>query len=301
MSQNLRGTTKGKWGGDEGGGQHPGLPPARRVAQVLEGALLDEVVDVDLLGPARAGVRECGPGLGCRRRSPRPVGHPVRHAVLGPQLGVQVPRQLGAKAVQLVEPAEVLLAAQHRVVAGGPQQMGPGDLLRRQGGSVVPGADPVHEAAGHERHARGQAERGVAVGVVEGDPLGGEPVHRRGAHQRVSVGRAVHGGVLVGHDQQDVGQAGAQGFFSIRGVRGGRGSDNKFRRPASVQAAGPGGITPAQQSFCNRPSGSSPSAGQDPQTRRRRRLPAVGCGRGGWQTREYHPAKAFASVGSPVP
>ena len=63
---------------------------------------------------------------------------------------VQVARQLALKAVQLIGPAEVLLAGEGDVIAPRAQAVRPGHFVGAQRRDVVPGADVVDEAAGHE-------------------------------------------------------------------------------------------------------------------------------------------------------
>ena len=112
--------------------------------------------------------------------------------------------------------AEVPLADQRRRVAGVAQQRGQRRMVRRQAQHrvaavtardrlVVAAAQPVLEAPGHQREARGRAHRRVGVPVGEAQAVGGQAVELRGARRPATVAAEVSKAEVVGEDEDEVG------------------------------------------------------------------------------------------------
>ena len=117
---------------------------------------------------------------------------------------MQVSRQLRIKAVQLIRSAKVLLARQSHVVPHCPKHMRPGYRIRRQRTGIVIRADLVDITPGHKRHTGGQAQRRVAISVVEGRAFLCQLVHIGRLYQRMPVRATIHRRVLIGHDKQNI-------------------------------------------------------------------------------------------------
>ena len=112
--------------------------------------------------------------------------------------------------------AEVPLADQGRRVAGVAQQRGQRRVVRRQAQHriaavaardrlVVAAAQPVLEAPGHQREARGRADRRVGVPVGEAQAVGGQTVELGGARRPAAVTAEVRIAEVVGEDEDEVG------------------------------------------------------------------------------------------------
>ncbi len=180
----------------------PGRALARDVVELLLRGERDFVVEIELVrAHARARLQHRAHVVIPARPLARlvPVGHPA-------EIGrIDVGREPFLEAVQLVGPAEMHLAGQHRPVAARAQVVRERQRLRRQLGGVIVGADPRRQLAGQQREPRRRAQRARAVGGVEHHALRGEPVERRRACDAVAVGRQRERRQLVGHQDQDVG------------------------------------------------------------------------------------------------
>jgi hypothetical protein len=58
---------------------------------------------------------------------------------------------------------------------------------------------------GQHRHARGRAERGCGVGIVEHNAFDGQPIEGRRVDDRIAVATGDVLGVLVREDKQKIG------------------------------------------------------------------------------------------------
>jgi hypothetical protein len=112
--------------------------------------------------------------------------------------------------------AEMPLADQGRRVAGVAQQRGQRRVVRRQAQHrvaavtardrlVVAAAQPVLEAPGHQREARGRAHRRVGVPVGEAQAVGGQAVELGGARRPAAVTAEVSVAEVVGEDEDEIG------------------------------------------------------------------------------------------------
>src|SRR5699024_5529099 len=101
--------------------------------------------------------------------------------------------------------AQVPLAVQRRLVAALLQHLGEGAHPVVELGVDRGGAVDVGVRAGEDRGARGGADGVRAVGGVHPGALGGEAVHVRGRVDPAAVGGDGVGGVVVAHDEHDVG------------------------------------------------------------------------------------------------
>ena len=188
----------GKMRRDEGCVQRPGLVLTGGIAQELQRSFLYQIIDLQFFGPARSRFIDLVPRL--LRRHDAVV--PGVNRVIA--LGVQVARQLLLEAVILVGAAEVLFARKNDIVAHRPQSMRPGHLIGAHGCPVIPGADLVDEAPGHEGHARGHAQGRIAVSGVEGRAGLRQPLHVGRLNDGVPVDAAVHRRVFIGHDDENI-------------------------------------------------------------------------------------------------
>ena len=124
------------------------------------------------------------------------------------------------------------LADHGRLVAGLLHEDGERVVGDRQ--IVVEGFDPVgvRILAGHQRGATGRADGVSADGVGEHHALGGEAIEGGGGvefSQMTAVGANGGGGVIVGHDPQNVGLRGLGG----RGERANQSDEQKTEKRAN--------------------------------------------------------------------
>ena len=183
---------------DERDVQRPGIVSPGGIAQEGQRPLLNQVVHFKLFRFARPRFIDFMPGLRCRQDAVIPGMNRVV------ALGMQVARQLRLEAVILVGAAEMLFARENDIVADGAQAMRPGHLIRAHGRPIVPGADFVHEAPGHEGHARRHAQGRIAVSGVEGGAGIRQALHVGRLHDGVPIDAAEHGGVLIRHDDENI-------------------------------------------------------------------------------------------------
>ena len=172
---------------------------ARLVLDVREGGRFHLVVEIDQPASPGACFSYSRPGLFRLRDA---VDAPAMDEVLIVFVGL--PGQLPVEPVQRRRADQVHLAVKRSRVALRPEEVGPRDGVAPERRCVVPSAGVADELAGHEGDAGRDAQRGVAVGVVEGDSLRCQALHVGRLDQRVAVDAREHASVFVGHDHQDV-------------------------------------------------------------------------------------------------
>ncbi len=133
---------------------------------------------------------------------------------------------------------EVPLADKGRLVARRPQELGKGRLASVEGDGVV--ADPVEVTVfpgQDDRPARG-ADAVRAEAVLEADALAGDPVDPRRPVESAPVAADGLGGVVVGHDEQDVGPPRRPDIDRTADERQGQGAQTRgFEEIASSHGA----------------------------------------------------------------
>ena len=184
---------------DESNAECPRLSQSRRGAQVFECCGFHLVVGLDHRCTARASFENARPRLVQRWAAIRPWVHRVNMLFC-----VGVVGKLAIKPVKLVLAEQVHLAVESGVVTGGSQQVGPGERIDRQRLRVVPALTTAHVLPGHERSAGWNAERCVAVSVIESDAHFRDAVHRGRLYKRVPVCPRKLRPVLVGHYDQEI-------------------------------------------------------------------------------------------------
>jgi len=103
---------------------------------------------------------------------------------------------------------EVHFPVENGVIASVSEQVRPGQTIHRHRLRVVPDFVRRNVLTGHERSARRDAERGVAVIGVESDSHFSQSIHIWRLDDRVSVRRRELSAVLIGHDYKEVGFVG---------------------------------------------------------------------------------------------
>ncbi len=142
-----------------------------------------------------------GPG-GARQRS-------VRDAADTQPVGIVVADLAAGKSVELVRADDVHAADEFGSVADGAQRMGVGQLIGRQGVVIVPAAMPDRLFAGEQGHPARQADRRVAVGVVEDDTVCRQPIEIGGGPARIAVAPGETLGMLIREDEEEIRTRGA--------------------------------------------------------------------------------------------
>ena len=133
-----------------------------------------------------------------------PLSRPIPLRMPGEVDRIDIGGQTGVKAMQLIRPNEVHLAAEATAIALRRKVVREGRYLRRELRGIVPGRDLGGQAAAHHGKTRGGTKRRVGIGGVEHDPFVGQPVKGRCLDHRVPVARQEVRRQLIGHDQHDV-------------------------------------------------------------------------------------------------
>ncbi len=149
-------------GGEDGGAEDPGLFVTGGLGEVGGGSADDFVVLVHVLMVAGSGLFE-----EALAHIAKLAGAPVGKVGAATAHAVDVGDDAAGEAMHLVRADEVHLAGEAGFVAGVVHAVGPGGLVGSERHAVVPDFDAMEVFAGHEGRPGGNAERGVAVGVLE--------------------------------------------------------------------------------------------------------------------------------------